>query len=111
MCIFCRIIKKELPSTVVYEDDEIIAIEDIVPAAPVHILIMPKRHINTINDLSENEDTLIGKMHRIAAAVAKEKGIAESGYRVVANCNSDGGQEVFHIHIHLIGGRKLGRIG
>lgn len=105
--IFSKIIKREIPATIVYEDDEILAFNDINPKAPIHILIIPKKQIPTINDIKENDAELIGKIILAAKKIAKEKGIAENGYRLVFNCNKDAGQEVFHIHCHLIGGKKL----
>lgn len=106
-CLFCKIINKEIPSTIAFEDDEVFAFEDINPKAPTHTLIIPKKHISTINDIEPAEATLAGKLILTAKKLAKEKGIAENGYRVLMNCNSDGGQEVYHIHLHLIGGRPL----
>ncbi len=103
--IFLRIIRREIPAEIEYEDDEIIAIKDINPQAPVHILIIPKKHIRTLNDLSEEDIPLIGKMTLVAKQLAEQKGIADSGYRLVWNCNRDAGQTVFHIHLHLLGGR------
>ncbi len=105
--IFSKIIKREIPATIVYEDNEILAFNDINPKAPIHILIIPKKQIPTINDIEENDAELIGKVIIAAKKLAKEKGIAENGYRLVFNCNKDAGQEVFHIHCHLIGGKKL----
>ncbi|MGM0509070.1 MAG: histidine triad nucleotide-binding protein [Fusobacteriota bacterium] len=107
MCLFCKIIDGEIPSKKVYEDDEILAFEDVNPTAPVHILVIPKKHIPTLNDIKEEDQLLIGKIHMKIRDIAKEKGIDKSGYRVVSNCNEDGGQEVFHIHFHLLGGRKF----
>ena len=105
MCLFCKIINKEIPAKIVYEDDEILAFEDINPMAPVHILVIPKKHIETLNDIKEEDEKLIGKVYSVIGKIAKEKEIETSGYRVVANCNKDAGQEVFHIHFHLMGGR------
>ncbi len=107
MCLFCKIIAGEIPSKKVYEDDDIFAFEDINPTAPVHILVIPKKHIETLNDIKEEDEKLIGKIYTKISEIAKEKGIAEDGYRVISNCNKNGGQEVFHIHFHLLGGRKL----
>jgi len=106
-CIFCKIASKEIAATVVYEDDDILAFRDINPVAPSHILIIPKKHIPTINDLSPEDQSLLGKMILVAKQIAEEEGISKSGYRLVLNCEKDGGQEVFHIHLHLIGGRKM----
>ncbi len=105
--IFQKIINKEIPADIVYEDDEILAFNDINPQAPVHILIIPKKQIATLNDLQEQDAELMGKIILIAGKLAADKGIADDGYRLVFNCNSDGGQEVEHIHCHLIGGRQM----
>lgn len=105
--IFKKIIDKEIPSDIVYEDDEILAFKDINPRAPIHFLVIPKEEIPTLNDLNERHDRIVGKMLRIASDLAKKENISEDGYRLVINCNKNGGQEVYHIHIHLIGGRPL----
>jgi len=105
--IFSKIIKKEIPSDIVFEDDELLAFKDINPQAPHHILIIPKKDIPTINDVHEEDELLIGKMVTRAKKIAKSFGIDESGYRLVFNCNSNGGQEVYHIHLHLLGGRQM----
>jgi len=107
-CLFCKIIKKKIPSEIAYEDDRLIAIKDINPQAPVHLLIIPKKHISTLLDLSEEDRELIGHTYLVANKLAKEKSTAQCGFRIVANCGPDSGQEVFHIHFHLLGGRKLG---
>lgn len=107
-CIFCKIINKEIPSKIVYEDDDILAFEDINPLAKVHILLIPKKHIETAADLQEEDATLIGKIYLTAKKIAEEKGMSEDGYRIVNNCKAFGGQEVYHIHFHLLGGEKLG---
>jgi histidine triad (HIT) family protein len=104
-CLFCKIAKGEIKSDVVYEDDEILAFKDINPKAPVHILFIPKKHIPTLNDVSEGDAGLLGKIVLKAREVAKEHGVADEGYRVILNCNRNAGQEVFHIHVHLLGGR------
>lgn len=106
--IFTRIIQREIPSTIVYEDDLVIAFQDINPQAPVHILIVPKKEIATVNDVSAEDEQALGRLFTAAARIAAEKGIAESGYRLIVNTNHDGGQEVFHLHMHLMGGRRLG---
>ena len=106
--IFTKIIKREIPADIVYEDDDVIAFNDISPKAPIHILIVPKRHISTINDLEENDATLIGTVILRAKDIAKKMVIDERGYRLIFNCNEEGGQSVFHIHLHLIGGKQLG---
>jgi histidine triad (HIT) family protein len=107
-CLFCRIIAGTAPASKIYEDDEIVAINDTSPQAPLHALVMPRRHIATLNDLQPEDDELIGKMMRRAAAIAKEKGVAERGYRTLFNCNRDALQSVFHIHLHVLGGRRFG---
>jgi len=106
-CIFCKIVDKEIKAGIVYEDDEIIAFKDINPKAPVHILIIPKSHIPSINDINETDYLVLGKMFGVAKKVAVDNGISESGYRLVVNCKRNAGQEVFHIHMHLLGGRKM----
>jgi histidine triad (HIT) family protein len=110
-CVFCGIVAGRLPSDKLYEDDEMIAIRDISPAAPLHLLVLPKAHIATINDLESEESGLIGRMTLVARDLAVEAGVAEDGYRMVMNVNSGGGQVVFHIHMHLVGGRQMGAIG
>jgi len=106
-CIFCKIANKEIAADIVYEDEEMLGFRDIAPKAPVHFLFIPKRHISTLNDVSGQDADLLGRMLlRIKEAAAKEN-ISEEGYRVVANCNKSAGQEVFHIHFHLLGGRKF----
>ena len=107
-CLFCRIASGEIPASKVYEDDEVMAFNDINPQAPLHVLVIPKRHISTTNDLSTQDDALIGTLVRRAAAIAREKGYADRGYRSVLNCNAEAGQTVFHIHLHLLAGRGLG---
>ena len=106
-CLFCKIINKEIPSKIVYEDEHVLAFEDLTPQAPVHILVVPKKHISTSLDIEEEDNELIGRMFRAANAIAKEKGIAEKGFRAVMNCNREAGQTVFHIHLHLLGGRPM----
>jgi len=104
-CLFCEIINKEIPAEIVYEDEDVIAFKDIKPVASTHVLIVPKKHIPTIIDI--DDDMLIGKIHRIAVELAEKNNIASSGFRIVCNCNRHGGQEVFHLHFHLIGGRVM----
>ena len=106
-CLFCKIIDKEIPSNILFEDEHVLAFEDLTPQAPVHILIVPKKHISTSLDIQEEDNELIGRMFRVANAIAKEKGIAERGFRTVMNCNREAGQTVFHIHLHLLGGRAM----
>lgn len=107
-CLFCKIINGEIPSDKVYEDELVYAFNDISPTAPTHVLIIPKKHIATLNDVTEDDEKLIGHIYFVAEKIAKEKGIAEDGYRVVSNCNKNAGQTVFHIHFHLLGGREFG---
>ena len=105
-CIFCKIIKGEIPSNKVYEDDEILAFKDINPMAPVHILVIPKKHIESADEISEEDELLIGKIFTVIKRLAKENNL-DNGYRIVNNCGEDGGQAVKHLHFHLLGGRKL----
>ncbi len=107
-CIFCKIINREIPSEIVYEDEDVLAFKDISPAAPVHILVIPKKHISALTELTESDEALIGKIYTVINKVAKEQGIFNSGYRVIVNCGKDGCQEVKHIHFHLLGGKNLG---
>ena len=107
-CLFCKIINREIPASIVYEDDQILAFNDIGPQAPTHVLIVPKRHIPTLNDMQDGDASLIGSLVHRAAAIAKERGIDAAGYRTVFNTNRDAGQTVFHIHLHLLGGRSFG---
>ena len=106
-CLFCRIVKKELPSKLAYEDDRVVAFHDIHPQAPVHVLICPRKHIRTLNDVSSEDDALLVHLFSTARKIAQEMGIAEKGYRTVFNVNAEAGQTVFHLHLHVIGGRKL----
>jgi histidine triad (HIT) family protein len=106
-CLFCRIITGEVPSSVVHADDEVIAIKDINPQAPLHLLVLPRRHIETLNDLVDGDHLLVGKLVRRAAALAHVYGYRDRGYRTVFNCNADAGQSVPHIHLHLLAGRRL----
>jgi histidine triad (HIT) family protein len=105
--IFGKIIKKEIPAEIVYEDDEVLAFKDIAPQAPVHILIIPKKEIPTSNDIADEDAPLIGKLFVVAKKLARDFGVADSGYRLVINCNKDAGQAVYHLHLHLLGGRKF----
>lgn len=107
-CIFCKIVEGSIPSKKIYENEHVLAFHDIQPAAPVHALIIPKKHIATMNDAAGDDFALIGKIHEAAQIAARELGVADSGYRLVNNCGKDGGQVVFHIHYHLMGGEKLG---
>ena len=106
-CLFCRIVQREIPATIVYEDDRVLAFNDIDPKAPTHVLLIPKRHIESLNDLQPDDDQLVGELTRRAAAIAKERGVSAGGFRTVFNTNRDAGQSVFHIHLHLLGGRRL----
>ena len=105
--IFTKIINKEIPANIVYEDDDFLAFNDISPQAPIHILIIPKKEIKTVNDISLSDTIILGKLFLIAKKIAKQMSIDKDGYRLVMNCNEYGGQSVYHIHLHLIGGRKL----
>ena len=104
-CIFCRIAAKEIPADVVYEDDDMVAFRDINAKAPVHILFIPRKHVETLNHIAEGDERLVGRMFSKIKDIAASEGISEEGYRVVANCNKGAGQEVFHVHFHLMGGR------
>ncbi len=106
-CLFCKMVEGAIPTDKVFEDDDLLAFKDINPAAPVHVLIIPKKHIATLNDTVEEDQLLLGKMMLMASKLTNELGIASDGYRVVMNCNSQGGQSVYHIHLHLLGGRQL----
>jgi len=106
--LFTKIINREIPADIVYEDDDVIAFKDIAPVAPIHVLVVPKKEIPTINDISDEDALLIGKVYRVIGKLAKEFELDKDGYRVVSNCNEHGGQTVFHIHFHLIGGKQLG---
>lgn len=106
-CIFCKIIKKEIPAKIVHEDDMVIAFEDVNPQAPVHLLVVPRKHIPTLLDLTPEDNQLIGHIFLTANNLAKNKGISVSGFRTVFNCNKDAGQAVYHIHLHIFGGRRM----
>jgi histidine triad (HIT) family protein len=110
-CIFCKIAAHQLQADIVHEDDHTIAFNDIHPQAPVHVLIIPKKHVATVNEISESDAKLVGRLVLRAQALARERGIAEDGYRLVMNCNAGGGQTVFHIHMHLMGGRQMRGLG
>jgi len=109
-CIFCKIAEGSVPSNKVYEDERVLAFHDINPVAPVHILVIPKKHIPSLNDVESGDWGLIGELLRVSRQLAQQTGIDASGFRIVNNCGKDGGQEVFHLHFHLIGGTKLGPI-
>lgn len=106
-CLFCKIANGEIKSDLIYEDDNIVAFNDIRPQAPVHVIIIPRRHIERVSDIDKKDRNLAGDLILAAATVARKKNIEKSGYRLVINCNKDAGQEIFHIHIHLLGGRKF----
>jgi len=106
-CLFCRIVAGEIPAARVYEDERLLAFSDIHPQAPMHVLVIPRKHIATLNDLEPGDDGLVGEMIRRGAAIAAERGYAERGFRTVFNCNADAGQAVFHLHLHVLGGRAL----
>ncbi|AVP98952.1 histidine triad nucleotide-binding protein [Ahniella affigens] len=105
--IFAKIIRREIPAQIVYEDEHVLAFKDIHPQAPVHVLFIPKQAVATLNDLADDQAELVGRLALAAARYAKQEGFAERGYRTVMNCNADGGQTVFHIHLHLLAGRSL----
>ncbi len=106
-CLFCKIADKSIPSDIVYEDDKVVAFRDVNPQAPTHILIIPRQHIATLNDVSVDDNQLVGHIINTAKTIAANEGLANDGYRVAMNCNRHGGQTVFHIHLHLLGGRQL----
>ena len=106
-CLFCRIINREIQATIVYEDGQIVAFNDINPQASTHVLVVPRRHIASLNELTPDDDQIVGEVVRRAAVIAKQRGISTGGYRTVFNTNADAGQTVFHIHLHLLGGRQM----
>ncbi len=107
-CIFCRIADRDIPSPLLWEDDDVVAFNDLSPRAPQHILIIPRKHLSSLNDISEEDIRVMGKISYVASQLARELGFDEAGYRLVCNCGRDSGQEVFHIHYHLLAGRPLG---
>ena len=107
-CIFCKIGSGEIPSDKIYDDGSVIAFRDLQPQAPTHILVIPRKHVSTLNDVPESGAQLLADLLLASQKIAKNEGIAEKGYRIVINCNEDGGQEVFHLHAHLLGGRYMG---
>lgn len=107
-CIFCKIISKEIPASIVYEDDRVLAFKDINPVAPVHVLIIPKKHISNVNDLEDSDASYVGDIHIAAKKIAQELGVADKGFRLINNCGEGAGQTVFHLHYHLIAGIPLG---
>lgn len=106
-CLFCKIIAREIPASIVYEDDGVLAFNDINPQAPTHVLVVPKRHIATLNDLEPGDDAMVGELVRCAVAIANERRIAAAGFRTVFNTNREAGQSVFHVHLHVLGGRTM----
>jgi histidine triad (HIT) family protein len=108
--IFSKIVRGEVPADIVFQDDQVTAFRDISPQAPTHILIIPNKAIATVNDVTPEDEAMLGHMFVVAAKLATEEGIAEDGYRLIVNCNRDGGQVVFHLHMHLLGGRPVGRM-
>lgn len=107
-CIFCKIIQGEIPSSKVYEDEEVLAFNDINPAAPIHILLIPKKHIASLAEMENGDEKIIAKIYKIINEIAEKQGFKENGYRVIVNCGKDGGQEVGHLHFHLLAGKQLG---
>ena len=107
-CLFCQILAGDISADIIYESDDAVAFRDINPQAPTHVLIVPRQHIATINDLTDDDRDAVGKLFMAAQAIAKDEGVADDGYRTVMNCNADAGQSVFHIHLHLLGGRIMG---
>ncbi len=107
-CLFCKMVSGDIQPDTVMETDDILAFRDINPQAPTHILIIPKKHISTTNDITEADAVIMGKLYLVAKEIAALEGLADTGYRTVMNCNSDGGQAVYHIHLHLLGGRQMG---
>ena len=106
-CLFCKIINGDIPADIVYESETALAFRDINPKAPTHVLIIPRRHVSTINDIEPDDEALVGSLFSAARSIAADEGLADDGYRVVMNCNEAAGQSVFHIHLHLLGGRSL----
>lgn len=110
-CIFCKIVTGEIPCQKLFEDDELLAFDDINPVAPVHFLVIPKNHLPTLDDAAGEHAGLLGRMLVVAAGLAREKGVADAGYRQIINCREAGGQVVFHLHLHVLGGRPMGPMG
>lgn len=106
-CVFCRIAAGEIPADLVYEDELVLGFRDLSPQAPTHVLIIPRKHIATLNDLQPEDEAIVGRLYSAAAQIAAREGLAERGYRTLINCNADGGQTVFHLHLHLLGGRQM----
>jgi len=110
-CLFCKIVTREIAGDIVFENDEIVAFNDISPQAPTHVLIIPKRHVATVNDVADVDAAVFGKLVLCARSIAETRGIGESGYRLIFNCNAEGGQTIYHLHLHLLGGRQLRALG
>ncbi|MBN1480968.1 histidine triad nucleotide-binding protein [candidate division KSB1 bacterium] len=106
-CIFCKIAENKVPARIIYQDDEILAFHDIAPQAPYHVLLIPRKHISTLNDAEESDTEILGKILLRSQLIAAQLGLSESGYRLVMNCNKNGGQSIYHIHCHLLGGRRM----
>ena len=107
-CLFCQIVEGNIPAKVAFQDDQVVAFHDIDPKAPTHVLIVPRKHVTSINDVADGDDALVGRLVRRARDLAREKGLADRGYRLVFNCGDDAGYSVHHVHLHLLGGRALG---
>ena len=106
-CLFCKIRDGEIPADIIFENDDVLAFNDVNPQAPVHLLIIPKKHISTVNDVVDDDQVVMGKLFSAAKLIANQRGVSDDGYRLVVNCNSRAGQTVFHIHMHLLGGRAM----
>ncbi len=106
-CLFCKILEGDIPTHLVYQDDQVIAFNDINPQAPIHLLVIPRKHISTLNEITDADTPIVGHMVKIAQQLAQANNLDEKGYRMVMNCNEHGGQTIFHIHLHLLGGRQL----
>jgi histidine triad (HIT) family protein len=107
-CLFCQIVEKKIPAKIAFEDERVLAFHDVKPAAPTHILVIPKTHVATINDVTTDHESDLGHLFTVAAKVAKDAGLSDSGYRTVVTCGADAGQSVFHLHLHVLGGKRLG---
>ena len=107
-CLFCKILSGDIPADIIYESDTAIGFRDVNPQAPTHVLVIPRKHIATLNDLEAGDEEIVGSLHMAAKAIARQEDIADDGYRAVMNCNADAGQTVFHLHLHVLGGRRLG---
>lgn len=106
-CLFCRIVDGQIPASILFQDDAVVAFKDVTPQAPMHVLVVPRRHIASLNELAAADDELVGRLTRTAASIAQQHGYGAGGYRTVFNCNADAGQTVFHIHLHVLAGRKM----